>query len=293
MLVSPTPEMRRILEEPWYFLQIDLSQIELRVLADQSQDDWLLSAYHNNEDLHSKLAAEQFDCDYETLKRKAKDADDPEHEMYYNRRLCGKTSWFAVMYGAGPNKVRVNLMSEDVLMPIADIQRSIDTLYSRLPGVTRLKQMVSYYAPFWQTPTGRQRHADDYYSPVPDLRAGAERQLFNFAIQSYAADLAAVGFSQATRRLRELREKYLIMTYAVGSVYDSLLLCIPESELWLVEPLKHDIENPQLPPNVRFTVPLIADVEIGKNWGTLEGYSKWTQKRVSLLQAGQALSGNT
>jgi hypothetical protein len=104
-------------DDPWDVLQLDYSQLELRILTDLAQDDWMVAEYQKEDsDLHSQLACQLFELDQEWLSSRLEDEDHPDHDKAFNYRLIAKTSWFAVIYGSGAKKLLdiLNIMGVDL-----------------------------------------------------------------------------------------------------------------------------------------------------------------------------------
>lgn len=258
-----------ITTEQWFILQLDYSQLELRVLADRSNDPFMVNAYKQNLDLHTNLACERFDRSVEWFKERLKDPSHPEFQQAYEWRQCAKTSWFAFIYGAGIMKLVETLAKQGVWIHPKDMKDIIDGLKQTLPMVEALKMQVLMNAPVCVTPFGRRRVVQNIKSTDNWIKAKAGRQLFNFLIQSTGADICSRGMYLACEWLREQRKLHGLRSYPMGNVYDSFILAVPASELDYVA---YNVQQIMESPNLPWTplVPLKVDVESGPTWGNLE-----------------------
>lgn len=257
--------------EDWYILQLDYSQLELRVLADLSRDPFMVDAYIEGLDLHTQLASARFGKPIEWFKERLDDHEHPEYQQAYEWRAAAKTSWFAFIYGAGPSKLVETLAKQDVWFTTQEMMAIIKGLRQMLPMVERLRQETIQQAPVAYTRFRRRRYCPNVRSTDRGIRDKAFRQLFNFRIQSEGADICSRGMYLAAEWLREQRQ-YGIRAYAMGNVYDSFILACPKSELdYVAYNVREKMENPQLPWNP--VIPFKVDVEFGPSWGKLQGWS--------------------
>jgi len=261
--------------EPWDVLQLDYSQLELRILADFSQDPFMVDAYVHNKDLHTELACERFNKSLEWFSERLSDDTHPEYELAVSLRSNTKTSWFAYVYGAGATKLVQTLAKQGVWISVEEMQAAIDDLKRRLPRVEALRQSVMQQAPVIKTPFGRRRTTLNYFSTNAQLAEKAGRQLFNFLIQSTGADFCSKGMYVAADWVKQERKTNGLRSYLMGNVFDSTVWAVPKSEVdYVAYHVKQKMENPGLPwqPNIPYRV----DVEHGPNYGEL---SKWHWKQ--------------
>lgn len=255
--------------EEWFFIQLDYSQLELRVLAEIANEPFMMDAYLRGEDLHTGLAAQLFEVSVEWMVERLSDDDHPEHDLAADRRTIAKTSWFAVLYGSGASNLSDILGQMDIDLTVEQAQEIITSLYAKLPQVAALKQQVAMNGPIITNPFGRRRVVLNVNSDNNHVSSKAARQLFNFLIQSTGSDIASTGIVNATKWLREQKTLHGLRSYPVGAVHDSFLLAVPASELqyvaWNVKEIMEDTNNLPWTPRV----PVKVDVEYGPNWGDL------------------------
>lgn len=198
-------------EKGWKLISADYSQIELRLLAHCSGDPILLSAFENNEDIHTRTASEVFGLVPEMIT--------PEI------RRQAKTINFGIIYGMSPYG-----LSKELGISRKMAQTYIDNYFSRYQGVrTFIDQTVARSRKRRQTQTllGRIRRLPEINSPNRNQRAFAERTAFNTLIQGTAADLIKLAMIRTDQALKARGMK----TAMLLTVHDELLFEAPPQEL--------------------------------------------------------------
>ena len=242
-----TQEGRRIREafiapEGSHIVSADYSQIELRIMAHLSQDEGMLYAFSNNEDIHRATAGEIFGV--------------PKDEVDHEQRRYAKVINFGLIYGMSAFGLAQNL----------NIERSaaasyIERYFARYPGVRLYMQNTRELARaqgYVETFFGRRLWVPEINSPNHMRRAGAERAAINAPMQGTAADLIKLAMIAVDKWL--IDEK--LQTKLVMQVHDELVLEVPDNELELVKTML-----PQLMQGVaKLDVPLLAEVGVGNNW---------------------------
>jgi len=229
-----------------FLLAGDYSQIDLRALAHLSQDESLLAAFHQDEDIHAATAAQLFGVA----------ASDVTSDM---RRLA-KTVNFGVIYG----------MSEYGLEQATELSREeaarfIVAYFEKYPGVKQYLEATKEQARklgYVQTLLGRRRLIPEIESSNYQVREAAERMAINMPVQGTSADIIKVAMNKLDREMvkRQLKSKMLLQ------VHDELLFEVPEDELEEMRCLVPEIMSTAL----ELSVPLKVDVKEGKNWGEME-----------------------
>lgn len=225
-----------------HIVSADYSQIELRIMAHLSQDQGMLQAFANNEDIHRATAAEIFGVEREAV--------DSEQRRY------AKVINFGLIYGMSAFGLAQNL----------NIERSaaatyIERYFARYPGVREYMQNTREIAKsqgYVETYFGRRLWVPEINSVNAQRRAGAERAAINAPMQGTAADLIKLAMIAVDKWLRA--EK--LQTKLIMQVHDELVLEVPDNELELVK-----TKLPQLMQGVaKLDVPLLAEVGVGNNW---------------------------
>ena len=225
-----------------HIVSADYSQIELRIMAHLSQDEGMLQAFANNEDIHRATAAEVFGVEREAV--------DNEQRRY------AKVINFGLIYGMSAFGLAQNL----------NIERSaaasyIERYFSRYPGVRKYMENTREIAKqkgYVETYFGRRLWVPEINSANGMKRAGAERAAINAPMQGTAADLIKLAMIAVDKWLKD--EK--LASKLIMQVHDELVLEVPDNELELVK-----TQLPLLMQHVaKLDVPLLAEVGVGCNW---------------------------
>jgi DNA polymerase-1 len=220
----------------------DYSQIELRIMAHLSQDNGMLDAFANNEDIHRATAAEIFGVERENV--------DNEQRRY------AKVINFGLIYGMSAFGLAQNLNIER-----SAAQSYIERYFARYPGVREYMQNTREIAKqqgYVETYFGRRLWVPEINSANGMRRAGAERAAINAPMQGTAADLIKLAMIAVDKWLKD--EK--LQSKLIMQVHDELVLEVPENELELVKQ-----RLPELMQHVaKLDVPLLAEVGVGHNW---------------------------
>jgi DNA polymerase-1 len=167
-------------------LTADYSQIEMRIMAHLSEDEGLIEAFTEGEDLHTTVASRVFsvkpgDVDAE-MRRRIK-------AMSYGLAYGLSAFGLAQQLGIEPDEARV--MRDDY--------------FARFGGVRDYLQGVVDEARergFTETLLGRRRYLPDLVSDNRQRREMAERMALNAPIQGSAADIIKVAMLDVDRSLR-------------------------------------------------------------------------------------------
>ncbi|MEM6364059.1 MAG: DNA polymerase I, partial [Planctomycetota bacterium] len=232
----------------WLLLGADYSQIELRVLAHYCGDEALLSAYREDADIHTRVAAEVAGID--------------EADVTADDRRKAKTINFGIVYGQSPFGLAKTLgISKD------EARDYIEAYFERYRGVEdfmldtlarcRRDGVVS-------TMLGRRREIQGVRDlarlPAAKRRSltEAERMAINTPIQGSAADLIKLAMLKVAEQLRQsdLQAKLLLQ------IHDELLLETPAEEADSLAELVREAMTSVM----ELQVPLKVDVATGKTW---------------------------
>lgn len=220
----------------------DYSQVELRIMAHLSEDERLLEAFAQGEDVHRATAAEIFGI--------------PPQEVGADQRRVAKTINFGLIYGMSAFGLARNLGLER-----STAQAYIERYFTRYPGVARYMERTREMAReqgYVETVFGRRLVLPEIRSSNVGRRQGAERAAINAPMQGTAADLIKLAMIAVQNWLE--REK--LQSRLVLQVHDELVLEVPEAELELVR-----TTLPELMAGVgQLRVPLLAEVGDGPDW---------------------------
>ena len=225
-----------------YLLSADYSQIELRVLADMSEDKSFSKAFNENEDIHARTAAEVFGVDIS--------------EVTPQLRRSAKAVNFGIVYGISDYG-----LSQDLKITRKEAAGYIESYFEKCPGVKAFIDKTvaeAHTNGYVQTLFGRRRDLPAINSSNYNQRMLAERMAMNTPIQGTAADIIKLAMIRAYRMIQEAGLKSRILL----QVHDELVLEVVESELEKVK----DILKEAMEQVVHLKVPLSIDINLGKNW---------------------------
>jgi DNA polymerase-1 len=226
----------------WRLVSADYSQVELRILAHCSEDDILIKAFQENEDIHTRTASEVFQV--------------PPDGLSGELRRQAKAINFGIIYGMSAFGLSKQL---EISQKMA--QTYIDHYFARYRGVKRfMDQTITEARKTGSTSTllGRIRLLPDITSSNHIVRQAAERTAINTPIQGSAADLIKLAMIKvdAALRVRPLKSAMLL------TVHDELVFEVPPEELEVVIPLIQDIMEGVW----KLKVPLKVNIAEGANW---------------------------
>ncbi|MDY6792119.1 MAG: DNA polymerase I [Thermodesulfobacteriota bacterium] len=226
----------------WHLVSADYSQIELRILAHCSEDQILIQAFMEDEDIHMRTAAEVFQVFPSFIT--------PE------LRQQAKAINFGIIYGMSPFGLSKQL---DISRKMANTY--ITNYFARYKGVKQfVDSTIENVGKTGRTSTllGRIRLLPDINSPNKNVRRFAERTAINTPIQGSAADLIKVAMIKVDQAFREKKLKSAMLL----SVHDELIFEVPPDELSMVKQLVKKIMEGVW----ELKVPLKVNVACGKNW---------------------------
>ena len=220
----------------------DYSQIELRILAHVSQDDVLVQAFKQDEDIHSRTASQIFGV--------------PMEQVTPSMRREAKVINFGIIYGMSPYG-----LSQQLGIEAKTAQIYIDEYFRKYTGVKSYIERGLAEARekgYVTTLLHRRRYLPDIQSPNAAVRQAAERMAVNSPLQGTAADIIKVAMIRIQNRI----EKLDLSTRMIMQVHDELVFEVPEKELERVRKLIQD----EMEAVMDFSVPLKVSVHAGKNW---------------------------
>lgn len=220
----------------------DYSQIELRIMAHLSEDEALLRAFAEGQDIHRATAAEIFSA--------------APHAVTPEQRRAAKAINFGLIYGMGSFGLARSLGIER-----RAAANYIERYFERYPGVHRYMERCRAAARASgcvHTIFGRRLAVPEIHSSSAARRAAAERAAINAPMQGSAADLIKLAMIAVHRALAAERLRSAIIL----QVHDELILQVPDGELpWVRQHV------PRLMASVAtLRVPLLADLGEGENW---------------------------
>ena len=224
-------------------LAADYSQIELRLIAEISNDAAMLEAFQKGQDIHAATAARIFDVAID--------------EVTKEQRYSAKTVNFSIIYGAGAFN-----LSQNLGIKRAEATQLIEQYFEQYKGLKQYMENTVTEARkngYVTTLCGRRRYLRDIDSRNGMVRSHAERNAINTPIQGSAADLIKLAMKKIHAALREGG----FQTKMILQVHDELVFDVPKSELDAVRPIIEEHMKNALP---GLKVPIEVGMDIGDNW---------------------------
>ena len=223
-------------------LTADYSQIEMRIMAHLSEDEYVINAFKSGEDFHTVMAAMVF-------------AVEPQNVTTELRNRVKQMN-YGLAYGLSAYG-----LSQRLTIPPGEAQKLMDEYFAHfgkvkkyLDSVVDQARMDGYTETMW----GRRRYLPDLNSDNRQRRDMAERMALNAPIQGSAADLIKIAMINLDRALteKELKSRMLLQ------VHDELILEVAKGEAKIVEELvRENMGNA-----AELKVPLEVSVGVGANW---------------------------
>ena len=228
--------------EEYTLLAADYSQIELRIIAALSEEETMIEAFKNGEDIHASTASKVFNV--------------PLDEVTREQRSNAKTVNFGIIYG-----VSAFGLSNQTDLSRGEAKELIDTYYETYP---KLKKYMSEQVDFARdngyvkTVLDRRRYLKDINSANAIVRGAAERNAVNAPIQGSAADIIKIAMINIYNKLvaGNYKSKMLLQ------VHDELVFDVYKPELEEMKTLiKTEMESAFI-----LDVPLDVELDTGINW---------------------------
>ena len=241
---EPGSQMRQmfIAKDGALLADADYSQIELRILAHIADDQTMLHAFANGEDIHTITAARVFDIPPETVTAK--------------QRTRAKAVNFGIVYG-----ISDFALAEDIGTTRSEAHELIEKYLTEYAGIRQYMERVVQTARetgYVETLDHRRRYLPDLRASKFNTRAAAERIALNTPILGTAADIIKRAMVLVFRRLR--REQ--MASRLILQVHDELIVEAPAEEAaraahLLSEEMEHAAQ---------LHVRLAADSAVGFSW---------------------------
>ena len=190
-------------DEDHILLAADYSQIELRLIAEISGDDFMLEAFHEGRDFHRATAAKVYKVEFD--------------EVTPEQRRNAKTVNFSIIYGAGATN-----LSRQLNIRRAEAKALIDNYFEQFKGLKAYMNDTVDFARehgYVKTLGGRKRILRDINSRNGLARSNAERMAINTPIQGSAADMIKL----AMIRIHKLLAEKPFKTKMIMQVHDELV----------------------------------------------------------------------
>lgn len=228
------------------FVAADYSQIELRLAAAMADDKQMIADFKSGIDIHTLTAAQMHGVK-------------PE-EVTKDQRYGAKTINFGVLYG-----MNTHGLSVATGMSYEDSKAFIDRYFELRKGVAdyiiRIKKQA-HDEGYTETLYGRRRPCPDVKSSNFIVRSAAERQAVNMPLQGTAADMMKLAMIQLAPKLAKLDG----VAHMILQIHDELIVeCDKGLQSGVEKLMRETMEGV-----IKLTVPIVVEVETGKDWGELD-----------------------
>ena len=241
-------------------MELDYSQVELRVGAFYCRDEKMLETYRGGGDIHAQTTS----VIYHIPVAQAANKSAPD---YKEHRTIAKNCNFGVFYGLFPRGLQKTLKFKAGLdTPLADCENIIANLKAGYPQLSHWQEATKRQAAarrYSETWLGRRRYLPGIVSEDWGKKSFAERSAMNTPIQGTAADIIKLAMGRIVAVLPEYPWIEPVLT-----VHDSLVFYVPEDRVEEAgRPIKGLMEVQPFP---EFDVPLVAEVAAGVNYGEMD-----------------------
>ena len=229
--------------EEYVLLAADYSQIELRIIAEISNDKSMLDAFIAGNDFHKATASKVYGVPYD--------------EVTSEQRRNAKTVNFSITYGAGATNLmrQLNISRKEAQELIQSYFREFSGLKNYMDETVKSARELGYV----KTLLGRRRNLRDINSRNSLTASNAERIAINTPIQGTAADMIKIAMINIHQIFREnnLKSKMVLQ------VHDELVFDVYKPELDQVKSIIEDKMKNAIP---TLKVPIIVEMGVGNNW---------------------------
>ena len=237
-------QIRRVFkpEKGCIFVDADYSQIELRILAHISEDENMITAFNNNEDIHKQTASKVFNI--------------PLEEVTSKQRSDAKAVNFGIVYGISDFG-----LGEQLGIGRNQAKLYIEQYLEKYKKIKEFMEKTKEYAKekgYVETLFNRRRYIPEMNSNNYMVRQFGARVAMNTPIQGTAADIMKIAMVNLYKELNKnnLQSKILLQ------IHDELLLQVKCNEKEKVESLlKSSMENA-----MQLKVPLKVELSEASNW---------------------------
>ena len=228
-------------------LSVDYSQIELRIVAHMAEDEGMLTAFRQGQDIHATTAAAIYSVPLDAVTKE--------------QRRHAKAINFGLIYG-----MSVFGLTRSTELTLAESQDFVDAYFERFPGVKRYLDGIRKLAAeqgYVETLLGRRRYFPMLKNPTNiNLKNREEREAINAPIQGTAADIMKIAMLKIPDALHEARLKGKMLL----QVHDEIVLECPESELEATARVVRETMEAAYP----LGIPLLTEARWGTNWGEMQ-----------------------
>nr|DAF52186.1 MAG TPA: DNA polymerase [Siphoviridae sp. ctq8D8] len=242
-------------------LDLDYSQVELRVAAFISRSQPMIEAFQRGDDLHRLLAA--------------KIAGKAPEEVTSMERKRAKAGNFGLLYGMSPGGFQAYAATAyDVSLTLAEAQAVHSAFFEMWDGMRQWHERSkrrAYERGYVTSPIGRTQWLSDLYSKSSFKSSHAERNALNSPVQGFGSDLMQMAAASIMGTLPGYPLPKVDGAHVVATVHDEICIEVPEDR-WqeiLVECKRRmeDVNTFLRPLDCQMDVPIVAGPSAGTRWG--------------------------
>ncbi|MEE8566964.1 MAG: DNA polymerase I, partial [Anaerolineales bacterium] len=230
-------------------LSVDYSQIELRIVAHMAEDQAMIQAFLDDQDIHATTAAAIFEVDSQAITPQM--------------RRQAKAINFGLIYGMSAFG-----LSRSTNLTLAEAENFVQAYFERFPGVRRYLDQIRQQAGedgYVSTMLGRRRYFPQLTQSASiseTVRARAIREAINAPIQGTAADIIKLAMLKLPPALiqADLDARMLMQ------VHDELVFECPSEELRPTARLVQQVMGDAY----KLCIPLKTDAKAGANWADMQ-----------------------
>lgn len=229
-------------KEGYIYIDADYSQIELRVLAHISQDEHMIKAFKEGQDIHKQAASKVFKT--------------PIEEVSKEQRSAAKAVNFGIVYGISDFG-----LAEQLGISRKQAKEYIEEYLSQYPGIKNFMENIIEQAKekgYVETLYHRRRYIPELKSNSYTVRQFGNRVAMNTPIQGTAADIMKIAMIKVKSEI----EKRNLQSKIVLQVHDEMMI---EAKIEEKEEIK-EILKQSMETAIDLKVPLIAEIGEAQNW---------------------------
>lgn len=228
-------------------LSVDYSQVELRIIAHIAEDQTMLQAFRNGQDIHATTAAAVNGI--------------PLEQVTKDMRRHAKAINFGLIYGMSAFG-----LTRTTDLTLAESERFVKAYFAQFPGIKRYLEQTKRLAAeqgYITTLLGRRRYFPALRGMLSQqLRSREEREAINAPIQGTAADIMKIAMLKIPSALKDAGLKGQMLL----QVHDEIVLECPEAELHqTAQVVQQTMENAY-----QLSIPLTTEARFGKRWGEMK-----------------------
>lgn len=282
----------------WKFVQLDVAQAELRVIAIISRDPTMLQIFREGKDIHwytlmdavHSGGGEYVDLVWKTVRQMTKrkltfaEAIELLRNTHHDEVIELEKAWkegrkkakginFGFAYGQSAagfiTYAKTKYGFEPTMDESSTFRNSFFNTYSRLPDWHDRQKKIVKLDGFVRSLSGRKRRLPGIYSKDKSVRAECERQAINSPVQGFIGDYKAMIYVELDQSIPKTHLRL------VGEVHDSILMWVKEGhENSVLRTVKAIAENPRIAREfgLKFPIPITVDIEVGP-WGAGKKWS--------------------